>query len=215
METGATLKVEFDQSMEDVVALNDHLFRHSTTLRRLRWVVLVPTLVLLTLFLAHKAIEVASELRSREEKAALFTCVGVIWIGLLLAVPLAIRPLNSRIVRSLMGEGRGRTVFGPRVVTITPKELIEDTNLSHSTIKWAGVYQVQCDGTYLHLLLSAATAISIPKSAFCDEAAFLRFADTAREYHRTAAPGPCKKCGYDMTANTSGQCPECGEAIAS
>ena len=26
-------------------------------------------------------------------------------------------------------------------------------------------------------------------------------------------PGHCHKCGYDLTGNTSGRCPECGESI--
>ena len=28
-------------------------------------------------------------------------------------------------------------------------------------------------------------------------------------------PGHCQKCGYDLTGNVSGKCPECGAAIAS
>ena len=28
------------------------------------------------------------------------------------------------------------------------------------------------------------------------------------------APGYCIRCGYNLTGNTSGICPECGEAIA-
>ena len=28
--------------------------------------------------------------------------------------------------------------------------------------------------------------------------------------HRRIPPGHCKKCGYDLTGNTSGRCPECG-----
>jgi 4-amino-4-deoxy-L-arabinose transferase-like glycosyltransferase len=28
-------------------------------------------------------------------------------------------------------------------------------------------------------------------------------------------PGHCWKCGYDLTGNVSGQCPECGTAVAS
>ncbi|GMU84538.1 MAG: hypothetical protein AMXMBFR47_44070 [Planctomycetota bacterium] len=32
---------------------------------------------------------------------------------------------------------------------------------------------------------------------------------------RRMGPGCCGDCGYDLTGNVSGRCPECGEAIAS
>jgi hypothetical protein len=30
---------------------------------------------------------------------------------------------------------------------------------------------------------------------------------------RRIAPGHCRNCGYDMTGNVSGRCPECGTAV--
>ncbi len=30
---------------------------------------------------------------------------------------------------------------------------------------------------------------------------------------RRIPPGHCRKCGYDLTGNVSGVCPECGERI--
>jgi hypothetical protein len=32
--------------------------------------------------------------------------------------------------------------------------------------------------------------------------------------HRMADPLHCRKCGYNLTGNVSGRCPECGEEIA-
>ena len=31
--------------------------------------------------------------------------------------------------------------------------------------------------------------------------------------HRRIQPGHCKKCGYDLTGNVSGRCPECGRGV--
>jgi hypothetical protein len=33
--------------------------------------------------------------------------------------------------------------------------------------------------------------------------------------HRRLRRGCCPACGYDLTANTSGVCPECGKAVPS
>ena len=31
--------------------------------------------------------------------------------------------------------------------------------------------------------------------------------------HRHITPAHCRRCGYDLTGNVSGRCPECGEAV--
>ena len=35
-----------------------------------------------------------------------------------------------------------------------------------------------------------------------------------RDRRKASRPGLCVKCGYDLTGNKSGVCPECGKAIA-
>lgn len=35
-----------------------------------------------------------------------------------------------------------------------------------------------------------------------------------RRDRRTHPPGHCRRCGYSLTGNTSGKCPECGETVA-
>jgi len=37
----------------------------------------------------------------------------------------------------------------------------------------------------------------------------------ARDRRRHARPGDCRACGYNLTGNTSGKCPECGMALQS
>jgi hypothetical protein len=32
---------------------------------------------------------------------------------------------------------------------------------------------------------------------------------------KSHAPGQCQRCGYDLTGNVSGRCPECGDRIES
>ena len=34
-----------------------------------------------------------------------------------------------------------------------------------------------------------------------------------RRHDRHFPPGHCQKCGYDLTGNVSGRCPECGTRI--
>jgi len=45
-------------------------------------------------------------------------------------------------------------------------------------------------------------------SAFGALTAFLWWYDRCR-----VRPGQCRRCGYDLTGNVSGRCPECGAAM--
>ena len=49
----------------------------------------------------------------------------------------------------------------------------------------------------------------IPFGIFAVPTAYLFWRD------RRPLPGYCLKCGYDLTANISGVCPECGEPVGS
>ena len=40
------------------------------------------------------------------------------------------------------------------------------------------------------------------------------YAASARRRRRRAKPGHCPSCGYDLTGNLSGVCPECGNAAS-
>jgi hypothetical protein len=75
-----------------------------------------------------------------------------------------------------------------------------------------------------HVLPNGALPISKrstarPVAAFVDVPLWLPllivFTPTLLLWHRDRKlrPGHCRKCDYDLTGNTSGRCPECGEPI--
>lgn len=69
---------------------------------------------------------------------------------------------------------------------------------------WKGVWLVGCvlvlSGNWYFLLPLWVTLVVIGFTA----GGFFYFT-------RRFPPGHCRKCGYDLTGNVSGVCPECGE----
>jgi len=69
-------------------------------------------------------------------------------------------------------------------------------------IGWPKAYHIRGFGWLLHISLwLPLVAIAIPT-------AFLFYRD-----RRCIPPGHCRKCGYDLTGNVSGICPECGTVV--
>ena len=64
------------------------------------------------------------------------------------------------------------------------------------------------DSVFLNMIITACL-LTIVLAATC------RFAASQRDRWEglfRPPPGHCQKCGYDLTGNVSGRCPECGEA---
>jgi hypothetical protein len=65
------------------------------------------------------------------------------------------------------------------------------------------------DGTGIEV-----TQVAIPAWAPAAASAVLPAAAGARRVRRRPSAGRCRSCGYDLTGNVSGVCPECGLARA-
>lgn len=68
------------------------------------------------------------------------------------------------------------------------------------TLLCIGLFFEGVGGSYFLIPLAALLAIPV---------AILWRLDRPR-----VVPGHCSVCGYDLTGNTSGRCPECGEATS-
>jgi hypothetical protein len=73
----------------------------------------------------------------------------------------------------------------------------------HDRLTWLPVYRHFADGNH-HIFLP----LWIPFLIVAIPTAFLWWRD-----RRRIPPGHCQKCGYNLTGNMSGICPECGEKV--
>ena len=111
----------------------------------------------------------------------------------------------SRLSGDALSRGRGQFVRESRApyavhlntwLPMSPNRL----GFAHS----AGVAQ----GTRLRYLVFPLWAAALPP--LVAPALWLRRAALRRRRARRAAAGRCARCGYDLTGNVSGVCPECG-----
>jgi hypothetical protein len=61
-----------------------------------------------------------------------------------------------------------------------------------------------------HGSLPAYVFLSLNLGLYVSSALMLVVAPIARIWKRPYPPGHCRRCGYDLTGNVSGRCPECG-----
>lgn len=207
--TGEQWRVDYDVDSSDIVAFNLHHTRKSPTMRRF-WVLQFCLIGFAAVLLA---IELALGDRLRQPRPA----TRFVWPAVLAAIPLylivARRRIVARRVNTLLREGINRSWASRRTLIMTPDEIYESWTLGKSALKWAAFEKVEATADHLFLYQSAISATTIPRRAFESQAAFDSFVAAARRFHRAAAPGLCRGCGYDLVGITSGKCPECGRAF--
>jgi hypothetical protein len=176
------LTVEYENTLDDVIAFSVHVNQTSPALRlnlRLRWgVAAVACVILLAATLV---------LQSFMPNRGLFVGLYAIIMGLLLLTysrryRTGIRRLHTRLYR----EGANRTLVGPRRLTLTPEFVDYATPLSQSMTRWLGVEKVEVTDQALYIYLSSFSGISVPRRAFVSTEEFEQFANRAKELQTAA-----------------------------
>ena len=85
------------------------------------------------------------------------------------------------------------------------KERIEKTEMIFSGIPASP--GIAIGQAFVDLLKMVVIPLWLPLVVVTIPTAILLYRD-----RRRIPPGHCQKCGYNLTGNTSGRCPECGKA---
>lgn len=118
-------------------------------------------------------------------------------------------------LKRMLREGRNERRLQKRRISIDAEGLRTEDSGGNSATRWFAVEKVVTTPTAIYIYESALSAHILPRREFANDMAFDEFAAAAAGFHRAAHPGHCLKCGYDLSKNTSGVCPECGSAIRS
>jgi hypothetical protein len=178
----AEFVINFELTIDDVLAWNSYFHRHSPTMRRFRGIVLIVFVTVCVLFAALVLPQLRTQVLFSVSLAVAMTLFAVMYLGF----PGRVQWSTRRLIRGMYGEGRNLNIFGPRQITLTPEFLLYSGPLNQSVWRWQGIERVVRDGDVLFIQASTVSAIIVPRRAFVDEAEFSRFAVAATEYQARA-----------------------------
>jgi hypothetical protein len=205
-------KIEYDIAFDDLLAFqvfHFQRFNKSQKQKVIRSIVLGSVICVLTFMWAvYRGFDTISIVLFTIPTVALFFVV----LSLLL--------MNERIIRSRLrkiinvgNENDTRGIICKHVITITPDEFIETTEVNEDKRKWSGISNIVENDKYIFIYISANTAHIIPKRAFASDAAITSFVKTAKQYSgiemQFKEEMVCDSCGQILPENAN-VCPNCG-----
>jgi magnesium-transporting ATPase (P-type) len=154
------LQVEYENTIEDLVAFNEHDTRRSATVRRL----------LLGFVLAVLALSALSLLQLRHQDGGLDgVSLAVTFVPIALVVVLAFLVLPGLVrvaARQRLREGRCDALVGPRTLTLEDDGIVERSRTGETRTSWPAVERVVVDDRFVLIYLSAVHAHVVPRGAF-------------------------------------------------
>lgn len=174
------LSVEFEQTFEDMITLNEYHLTEGGGKKYLisvGWVMVAVVLVALALLLKKKSWE---EILSF---TGLALPLGMlIFVGLIAALFLNQKSLRRRNLLKQYASGKNLALVGIRRITITPQFLIFASPLCQSAHRWQGLEKIRCDDQAIYIYSSSFTAYVIPRQAFATAEQRRSFAQLAQSY---------------------------------
>jgi YcxB-like protein len=161
------VRIRFENTIDDFVALARYHSDHSPAARRVRvratWIFAIAFL-LLTAGLGIK-ISIYFEEQGIVGWYFALAAVSPMFLGILGAVirmPGAFRRQAERQARQTYAEGNNKAVLGPRELQLDGNELVSRSTYAESRIRLEALERVVTDGAYTFIYLNSVTAYVIP-----------------------------------------------------
>lgn len=179
------MKIRFENTIDDFVALARHHSEHSSTARRARTYALCVFSFAVIMMITGLALKFSDYLAHHGIAGWNFTLVTVLSVllgllGVLVYMPVFFRRQAERHARRTYAEGNNKAVLGPRELQIVGDELVSRSTYAESRMRIEAVERVVSDGPYTFIYINAATAYVIPHEAVLD-GDHDKFADVLRQ----------------------------------
>lgn len=177
---GEGMTVEFEQTLEDLLTMQDFHIRQQSKMSPSAWVLAGVMAAGLIGFLSWCTFQAWQRGEETMLLISATSLLAVLWI--------VFRYLGYRrwLVRrwtiKQFHQGRNLNLTGIRRVTITPEFLISASPLAQSVCRWQGVEKVQQDERAIYIYVSTMNAHVLPRRAFNSDLHFREFAATAEKY---------------------------------
>jgi hypothetical protein len=182
-EEGMT--VEFEQTLEDVLALQFCLARARGDAEMPRGVLIFIAVASLSLLVPAAFFATIPYWR---EEALEGLIGGLLIAGLGVAayfgVPAVSRWFLRISIRKLVKKTHNRNLVGERRITIAPEYVVCSSPGIQQVARWTGVERVLIEKDYLFIFLTALDALVLPRRAFNSEQHFREYALLAEKYRQ-------------------------------
>jgi hypothetical protein len=174
--------VEFENSLDDVLALNLYHHQQSPKARRTRQLLQYgPAAILVLVFLGQLVLTEASPI-----SALPWLMFAVVWT---LFVPFMLRRSMRKRVLQLFVEGKSRGMVGSHKLSLTSTGVTDKTGFGTTETAWRNVRKVVSTSEHLFIYVGDTAAHIVPRRAFPDVARFHEFRDTVFRYYRPMTEG--------------------------
>jgi hypothetical protein len=157
---GGSMRIRFENTMDDVVAFSRYCFRHSPTMIRTRRYVVWGIPLLIGCPVAWYWVA-----NGMYESLVCFMLGCSIYV---LVYPRLMLWSHGRAVRRIYMEGKNRGVVGWHELELTDLTLIERCEVGESTIRIDGIERIVSDGDYTFVFVSAVSAHIIPRASITE-----------------------------------------------
>lgn len=176
-------QAEFDQTIEDIRAFYVYALARAPAARRQKRVtqwgsaILIVGLGLLACYLVGYGFP---------PPALGFVYIGLAALGAVYLTPGMIYKQQMKQVLGLYEREDYRQLLGPTKVELCAEGIGITSPIGTANIEWSGISEIAATADYVFLQRDSLSALVIPRRAFADAAAFDRFVEAARLYHRNA-----------------------------
>jgi hypothetical protein len=174
--------VEFENTLDDVLALNIYHHQQSPKARRThRLLQFGPAAILVLVFLGQMLFT-----RSSPVSSLPWLMFAVVWT---LFVPFMLRRSMRKRVLQLFAEGKSKGMLGSHKLSLTSTGVTDKTGFGTTETAWRNVRKVVSTNEYVFIYISDTAAHIVPRRAFADAERFHEFRDTVIRHYRPMTEG--------------------------
>ncbi len=169
--------IEFENSLDDVLALNLYHHEQSLSARRTRRLLqfgpaAIPLLVFVVQIMGSSA---------SPASALPWLMFAAIWVVIM---PLMLRRAMKKRVVQLFVQGESQGLVGKHTLSLSADGVLDKASHGKTKTGWRDVKKVVATSQYVFIYISDTVAHIVPSSAFDDEQGFHEFRDTVIRHFR-------------------------------
>lgn len=150
------MKINFDFSTEDWLALQDHYLSNSKTFKLYKIMATVAGPIIFLLVILFQLI-------NGKPDYLLAILLGIASIGWVMLYPRIFKSTNIKRSRKIFEEGDNSNLIGPHEIVLNEGEISYKDPGSKSTIRWDSIIKYSEDEKHIILFITSLSAIVIPK----------------------------------------------------